>query len=117
VSELLGVELPLGHRDPGVTKPLNLWDPVILGVLRAPGSGAFPECCGTSCRVRAQGLLRALLQTGMNPCHWLGVVPASLDPTGPSYSRCCRDRCYVMAHFLIGSFVSQLFGFLLLCIS
>ena len=28
-------------------------------------------------------------QTGSNPCHWSGRVPGSLDPTAPSWDRCC----------------------------
>jgi hypothetical protein len=37
---------------------------MILGVLREPESGASSRCCGTGCRVQAQGLLRALAQIG-----------------------------------------------------
>jgi hypothetical protein len=37
VSELLGVKLPLGPWDPGVTKLLESCDPVILGVLKHLG--------------------------------------------------------------------------------
>jgi hypothetical protein len=56
VSELLGVKLPLGPWDPGVTKLLWSCDPEHV---REPGSGASSGCCGTGCEVSAQGLLRA----------------------------------------------------------
>jgi hypothetical protein len=56
-----------------VTKLLRSCDLVILG------------CCGTGCRASAQGLLRVLAKMRGNLCHWLGKVPSSLDPAGPSY--------------------------------
>jgi hypothetical protein len=62
---------------------LGSYDP---GCVRAPGSEASSGCYWTGCRVQFQGLLRALAQTGKNPCHWSGGVPASLDPAGPSWS-------------------------------
>ena len=37
MSELLGVKLPLGPLDPGGTKLLGSWDPVVLGVLECLG--------------------------------------------------------------------------------
>jgi hypothetical protein len=91
VSKLLGVKLPLGSWDPGVTKPLG-----ILCCVRAPGSGASSGCCRTGFRVPAQDLFRALAQTRWNPCHWSGGVPVSLDTAGPSYSWWCWDRCCVL---------------------
>jgi hypothetical protein len=42
VSQLLGVKLPLGPWDPGVSKLLGSWDP---GHVRGPGSGASSGCC------------------------------------------------------------------------
>jgi hypothetical protein len=87
VSELLGVQLPLGPWDPGILCSCY------SGYFRAPGIGASSGCCGTGCRVHAHGLLRALAQTRRNPCHWSGRIPGCLGPAGPSYfqwqGRCC----------------------------
>jgi hypothetical protein len=48
------------------------------------------------CRVSAQGLLRALAQTGTNPCHWSGGIPGCLGPAGPSYFRCWDRYCVLL---------------------
>ena len=66
--------------------PETLWscDPVHV---IAPGSWASFVCCGTGCRASAQGLLRALAQTGRYQYHWLVRVPASLHCIGPNYSQ------------------------------
>ena len=58
-----------------------------------PGSGVFSGCCGTGYEVSTEGLLRALTQTGRNPCHWSGRVPGCLGPTGPSYFLCWGRYC------------------------
>ena len=83
VSELLGVKLPLGFWNPGVTKLLRSCDP---GRVRAPvmlsdvglGAELLPKICSGH-QLRPEG-------TG-----WVGV-PAALCHIGPSYSR-CWGRC------------------------
>jgi hypothetical protein len=50
-----------------VTKFLGSCGP---GHVRAPVSGSSSGCCGTGCGVCSQGLLRAPVQTGRNPCYW-----------------------------------------------
>ena len=48
---------------------------------------------GIGCGVHTQG---KPAQTERNPNHWLGGVPVSLDPAGPSYSQWCWNRCCVL---------------------
>jgi hypothetical protein len=81
VSEFLGVNLPLGPWDSGVTKLLQSWDPEILGFcdpgcVRAPGISASSGCCGTGCRVPAQGKLEGTWATGWAgfPCPCVLLV-------------------------------------------
>ena len=85
-----GGQAASGTRDPGVTKLLGSYDPVVLGML---------EHLEWSCFCMFWDWLRSLgprsaqgtAQTGRNLCHWLGGVPGCLGPAGPSYSRCwCR---------------------------
>lgn len=45
-----------------------------------------------------QGLFRAPSQTERNPCHCLGGVPGSLDPTGHSYSECWDKYCVLLTY-------------------
>jgi hypothetical protein len=89
VSDFLTVKLPLHPWDHAVTKLLWSYD---CGHVRTPGSGASFGCCGTGYRVHAQGLLRALSQTGRKSCHCLSRVPGCLDPACLSYSL-CWGRC------------------------
>ena len=92
VSEFLRVKLPLGPWDTGVTKLLWSCDP---GYVRLPGSRDSSGYCGVGCIVYAQDMLgHWLWQTGKEPSHWSGRVPACLVPAGPSYSRFC-DICSV----------------------
>jgi hypothetical protein len=61
---------------------------MILGVL---------ECLGVELPLGVVGLATEFVprvcsghqprQTGKNPCHWSGGVPAFLSPIGPSYSQ------------------------------
>jgi hypothetical protein len=78
VSELLKVKLPLGPWDPGVTKLLG---PCDSGCVRAPGSEAASGRYEASCRVCAQGLLRAGAQTDWKEAlllvWWSSCVPGS----------------------------------------
>jgi hypothetical protein len=59
MSKLLGVKLPLGPWDPGVTKLLWSCDSIVMwscgpGHVRASGSRASSECYETGCRVHTQ---------------------------------------------------------------
>ena len=93
VSKLLGVKLPLGSWDPGVTKLLGSWDP---GCVRAPGRRAASGCCGAGCQVWPQGLLRAPAQTWRKRCHRFDGVPTCLGPTGSSYSQYWDRGCVLL---------------------
>jgi hypothetical protein len=92
VSGLLGVKLPLGPWDPGVTKLLGSCGPRCV---RTPGIGASFGCYKTSCGVCTQGLLRAPAQTGRIQSHWSGSVPGYQGPARPSYFW-CWGRCCVL---------------------
>ena len=36
------------------------------------------------------------MQTGRKLSDWSGMFPASLDPAGPTYSRWCGNRCFIL---------------------
>jgi hypothetical protein len=71
VSELLGVKLPLGPRDSGVTKlqagNMGSYHPGMLQCLEVELLLRFVGLAGY--RVHTQGLIRAPAQTGKDLCH------------------------------------------------
>jgi hypothetical protein len=84
--------------DPEMLVWPSSWNPVILGsydpgCFRAPVIWASSGCCWTGCRVCTQG---KLVQTGRKLSDWSGMFPASLDPAGPTYSRWCGNRCFIL---------------------
>ena len=89
MSELQGKKLPLGSRDPGVTKLLGSWDPLILGVLEHLGEEPSQRVVGMAAEFVPKVFSgHQTIQTKRNPCHCSGGVPACLSPAGPSYFQC-----------------------------
>jgi hypothetical protein len=76
--------------DPEILVWPSSWDPVHV---RVPGIWVSSGCCGTGCKVCVQG---KQAQTWWTLIHWLGGVPVSLDPAGPSYSPWCWNRYSVL---------------------
>jgi hypothetical protein len=65
------------------------------GYVRLPGSRDSSGYCGVGCIVYGQDMLGHWpWQTGKEPSHWSGRVPACLVSAGPSYSQFC-DICSV----------------------
>jgi hypothetical protein len=61
--------------DPEILMWPSSWNPGVLrscgpDCVRAPWCRVSSGCCGTGYGVCTQGLLRELIQTGKNPCHW-----------------------------------------------
>jgi hypothetical protein len=86
VSEFLGVKLPLGSWNPGMTKLLRSCGP---GCVRAPESWGSSGYCVTECGTSAQGLLDTgsdqkepvpLTRRGGGRvflCPWIQLVPVT----------------------------------------
>lgn len=114
----------------GVSEHLRYCDP---GWFRAPGSRA-PSYIKSGCRASTPGLLHVQIQTGRNPCHWLGwgsCVPGSWvtqllcmlgqmlwpllslwcfrAPGSWALSGCCRSVCSASAPGLLWVQVQTVF--------
>jgi hypothetical protein len=88
VSELLGVKMPLGPRDPSLTKLLGILWSSGPGWDKGPEIGSSSGCYGTGFRDCAQDLLKVPAQTRRNSCHGSGEVPECPGPASPGYFWC-----------------------------